>query len=134
LGEIGPVQDNIVPNILNYMENGTAWYMVATWQTLQKYGPKAEQVIPFAKRFLTGPQFYGLNGSNEKELCIVEALKFLEVVGPKGVEALPEVERLIDYKHPFDTRPLMKKQAAATASMLKGLAAGNAEKAAPGGK
>ena len=134
LGEIGPVQDNIVPNILNFMEVGPAWVMVQTWQTLQKYGAKAEEVIPFAKRFLTRPHLYGVNDSREKELTLIEAMKFLQAVGPKAVDALPQVEALTTYKEDFVDYSRIQKEAVKTAGILKGLAAGNSEKPAPGGK
>ncbi|MBA4388180.1 MAG: hypothetical protein C0404_09380 [Verrucomicrobia bacterium] len=136
LGAIGPVQDNIVPNIYDFMERGAAWRMVETWQVLQKFGPKAEQVIPFAKRFLTNPQFYGLNDGRTRELTVIEAMKFLQVAGPKAVDVLPQVESLINYKYPHnaedDVTPLMRKEAAKTAGILKGTP--EAGKTAPGGK
>ncbi|MBA4389216.1 MAG: hypothetical protein C0404_14680 [Verrucomicrobia bacterium] len=124
IGSIGPVNDKVVPNIYDFMEKGAAWWMVEPWQVLQKFGVKAEQVIPFAKRFLTNPQFYGMNDRRQRELTVIEALKFLQVAGPKAVDVLPQVESLIDYKYPHnaedDLSPLMRKEAAKTAGILKG--------------
>ena len=130
LGLIGPVQDNVVPNILNFMERdeqyGPAWNMVETWQVLQKFGPKAEQVIPFARRCLRNPYF------PVRERMAVEALKFLQVAGPKAVEALPEVESAINYPKSFQDAPaplkLMREEATKTAGILKGIAATAKEK------
>ncbi|MFC1672165.1 HEAT repeat domain-containing protein [Planctomycetota bacterium] len=133
LGGIGPVHKNVVPNLMDNMEQYTSWHL-ESWQVLQKFSTKAEEVIPFAKRFLANATFYGANNGPHRELVVIEAMKFLQVAGPKAVDALPEVERLIHYKHEFDKRPLMKKEAAKTAGILKGLAGGSAKKAAPGDK
>ncbi len=125
IGCIGPIQDNIVPNILDKMERkdgGTAWQK-ESWQTLQKFGVKAEGALPFAKRFITNPQFYGTNNSREREAIVVEVLKFLQVAGPKAVDALPQVENLANYKYPYNEEdemtPVMRKEAAKTAAILK---------------
>jgi hypothetical protein len=138
LGAIGPVQENMVPNILDKMEQQTASYQAESWQVLAKFGRKAEQVVPFAKRFLTNPQFYGTNNGRQRELVVIEAMKFLQVAGPKAVDVLPQVESLINYKYPYneedDVTPLMRKEAAKTAGILKGISSTRAEEAAPGGK
>jgi hypothetical protein len=125
IGAIGPIQDNIVPNILAKMEQkdgGTAWQK-ESWQTLQKFGVKAEAALPFAKRFITNPQFYGTSNSREREALVIEVLKFLRVAGPKAVDALPQVENLANYKYPYneedDMTPVMRKEAAKTAAILK---------------
>ena len=132
LGAIGPVQDNIVPNILNNMEQYTADNMVETWQALQKFGPKAEQAIPFTKRFLKIPRLCKVGDPRTplQQSVIIEAMKFLRVAGPKAVEALPEVEMLAKRKEEYADASAINKEAAKTAEFLKGLAAGNAAKAA----
>jgi hypothetical protein len=128
LGAIGPVQENIVPNILDKMEQQTASYQVESWQVLQKFGTKAEQVIPFAKRFIGKLQTGMYPPPKNTQLCGIEAMKFLQVAGPKAADALPQVEILIKYKTVFeDFMPLFRKEAAKTTEILKGIAAGNAE-------
>ena len=125
IGLIGPVHANVIPNILDKMEQrdgGTAWQK-ESWQALQRFGAKAETVVPFAKRFITNPQFYGTNNSRERETLVIEILKFLRVAGPKAAEALPQVENLANYKYPYneedDMTPVMRKEAAQTAAILK---------------
>jgi hypothetical protein len=126
LGAIGPVQDNIVPSIMDFMERGAAWRHIETWQVLHKFGAKSEQVVPYAKRFLTNPQFYGRSDGRHRELLVIEAMKFLQVAGPKAAEAMPQVEALINYKYPYneddDVTPLMRKEAARTAEILRKIA------------
>jgi len=127
IGRIGVVHENVVPNILDFMERGSAWTMIQTWKTLQKFGTKSERAIPFTKRFLTKPSFYGKSDGRRRELIVIEAMKLLQVVGPKAVDALPPVKSLINYKYPFneddDVTPLMRKEAAKTADILKSIAA-----------
>ncbi|MBM4038431.1 MAG: HEAT repeat domain-containing protein [Planctomycetes bacterium] len=125
IGLIGPVHDNVVPNILDKMEQkdgGTVW-QTESWQALQRFGAKAEAVLPFAKRFITEPRFYGTNNSREREALVIEVLRFLRVAGPKAVDCLPQVENLANYKYPYneedDMTPVMRKEAAKTAAILK---------------
>ena len=133
IGCIGPIRDNIVPNIMDKMERkdgGTAWQK-ESWQALQKFGAKAEAVLPFAKRFITNPQFYGTNNSREREALVIEVLKLLRVAGPKAIDALPQVENLAHYKYPYneedDMTPVMRKEAAITVGILKAIAPAGGE-------
>jgi HEAT repeat protein len=138
IGNIGPVNDNVAPNMVDFMETGPGWTMVETWQVLQKFGPKAELAIPFAKRILTNPSFYGQNDRQKRQLAVIEAMKFLQVAGPKAVDVLPQVESLINYKYPYGEKHeetvLMQKEAAKTAGILKGMAGVNTKEVAPGGQ
>lgn len=98
LGAIGPVQDNIVPNIVNKMELDTA-ANTDYWAVLEKFGPKAAGAVPFAKRILTyhgwGSADVGGNLVGRINLKIA-ILKFFQKVGPDGREALPEVKTMAE--------------------------------------
>jgi hypothetical protein len=123
IGEIGAINDNVVPNIMDKMEKNASWQM-ASWLTLQKFGKKSAPVVPFAKRFLKEAKFYGTNNSIYREKVVIEVLKLLRLVGPTAKTCMPEIEHLANYKYPFNeddamTEP-MRKEARKTAAFLKG--------------
>jgi HEAT repeat protein len=124
IGNIGPVHENVVSNILDKMESHTSWQK-ASWVALRKFGKRSAEVVPFAKRFLKNPRFYGTRNSEYRESVVVEVLKLLRVVGPSAATCLPEVENLANYKYPFNEddamTPVMRKEAAKTAAILKKL-------------
>ena len=91
LGGIGPLQKNIVPNILDNMEQYTS-FGVEFWAVLEKFGPQADVAMPFTKKFLSLPWS---SGRFEQQFrARIAALKFVQAVGPSGRTALPEVKEL----------------------------------------
>lgn len=123
IGNIGPINDNVVANILTKMEMSTSW-QTQSWVALQKFGTKAESVVPFAKRFLGRATFYGSGNSRAREALVIEVMKFLRVAGPSAATAIPELENLANYKYPYneedDMTPVMRKAAAETLAIIKG--------------
>ena len=136
LGYIGPVHENVVPNIVNKCEllPPAHGFQTTAMRALTRMGPKAAGAVPYVKRFLSAPINHW---ESAKALVMIEAMKFIQAVGPTGNEALPAVEKLTTYKReyfPEDVAKALRAEAAKTAGMLKGVAPGNAEKPAPGGK
>ena len=86
LGAIGPIQDNIVPNILDKMEqtDQSIWWQIAPYQVLEKFGPKAAPAVDLLERFL-----------RENKLpphLVVQTMKTLRAIGPAAKKALPTIE------------------------------------------
>ncbi len=87
LGAIGPIHDNIIPNILDKMEasdQSIAWQM-APYEVFEKFGPHAAPAVDLLDRFLregrlTPPQ-------------VIQTLKALRAIGPAATNALKTVER-----------------------------------------
>jgi HEAT repeat protein len=123
LGAIGPVHENVVPNIVDVMEKTTGNYQVESWQVLASFGTKSAPAVDYTRNFLSKPpQFWEIG----KMKTTIEALKLLQVVGPKAKEALPEVEVLTKYSFATDefnfkdTVKAVRDEAVKTVAVLKG--------------
>lgn len=105
LGLIGPVNPNVVPNIVNKIEsadgNIDAWsgFRATAFAALARIGPKAEGALSFTKRFLSQPP---APWDAHRMKISTEALKFLQAAGPKAKECTGEVEKLTKYPVPVD--------------------------------
>jgi HEAT repeat protein len=128
LGLIGPVNDNIAPNILTKLEgqedtraqevaHPTERFRYRAFVALRRLGPAAECAVPFAKRVLANRPAannrYGI-------MLATEAVRMLAAVGPEGKKALAEVEALTGYEGGGDLGAKLREEAARTAEVLKG--------------
>lgn len=88
LGAIGPVQDNIVPNIMNKMEqtDQTISWQMEPYQVLERFGPKAAPAVDLLDRFL--------RESKLTPAQVAQTMKTLKAIGPAAKNALKTVEEL----------------------------------------
>jgi hypothetical protein len=102
IGEIGPVNENVVKNVMRRMEQvmnvhdlllgepKAKDYLPTCFAVLEKFGPKASPAVPLMKRLLKEqPREYG--GPHIPVL----ALKVLGAIGPDAKDAIPEIEKLL---------------------------------------
>lgn len=87
LGAIGPIQDNIVPNIMDKMEqqDQSIWWQMAPYEVFEKFGPKAAPAVDLLNRFL-----------RENKLSppqVIQTMKTLRAIGPAAKNALQTVEK-----------------------------------------
>jgi hypothetical protein len=91
LGAIGPVQDNIVPNIIDTIESDgrggdDPGFKVAAFDTLARFGEKSAPVVPLIRRVLQG-RMYG-NGEMAIRIAMIKALPSF---GTAAKDAAPEI-------------------------------------------
>lgn len=113
IGEIGAVNDNIVPNLMKCLEKKlygqyggfnvgalsfcvgeitqgtTQEYRDFVFNVLAKFGPKSVKAVPMMNRLISEGDWY--NGYNIRNA--IGALKVLRAVGPDAGEALPALEK-----------------------------------------
>jgi hypothetical protein len=87
LAAIGPVQGNIVPNMLNKIESkdnsGGRW--VEAYEALGAFGPKAAEAVPLLDRFLRDRKV--------PTACAIQIIKTMGAIGPAAKEAVPTLEQ-----------------------------------------
>jgi hypothetical protein len=91
LGAIGPVQDNIIPNIIDKMESSgrggdAAGLKSAALEVLAGFGEKSAAVVPLIRRTLQG-QMYG----DDPMTVRIAMMKALPAFGAAAKEAAPEI-------------------------------------------
>jgi HEAT repeat protein len=123
MGLIGPTNENVVPNIVDCVEaadlnidRGTG-FRARAFAALARFGPKAEKAMPFVKRFLSKPPS---PWEEQWKRATIEALKLAAAVGPKGKDALPEIEKLTQYEVKDDLCKALREEAVKAAAALKG--------------
>lgn len=86
LGAIGPVQDNIVPNIMNKMEqtDQSISGLMEPYEVLERFGPKAAPAVDLLDRFL--------RESKLSPAQVIQTMKTLKAIGPEAKNALKTVE------------------------------------------
>jgi hypothetical protein len=99
IGCIGPVHENVVPNIMDWLEKkGRDWRhspksKMAAWVALTKFGEKSAPVVPLLARYLRG----GVAREEPPELYI-QWFKLVRAIGPKAKETLPSVQKWVNAK------------------------------------
>ena len=99
IGCIGAVHNNVVPNIMDWLEKvGRDWRhapkpKMAAWVALEKFGDKSAPVVPLLARYLRE----GV-GRNEPPELFIQFFKVVRAIGPKAKEALPGVKRWAEAK------------------------------------
>lgn len=145
IGEIGPVNDNIVPNLMNRLEKtiygqyegfavGAQKYLVGDitegttqeyrdycFNVLAKFGTKSAKAVPLMGRLLSEE---GWNSPHRIRNSI-GALKVIKAVGPEAKEALPVLENVAKFTRfsdqiPKDRIEQFKKEAQAALAAVKG--------------
>ena len=125
IGCIGAVHENVVPNIVDWLEKkGRDWRhapksKMAAWVALTKFGEKSAPAVPFLARYLRG----GVGREEPAELFI-QWFKLVRAIGPKAKEALPGVQKWVDAKNvprgwSKEKLEEVKKEAALTVEKLK---------------
>jgi hypothetical protein len=121
IGEIGPVKDNVVPNVTNRLEKaligagfrvgafsyrvgpmteGTLQeYLDCCFATLAKFGPKSKSAVPLMNRCISEGDWT----APHRIRSAIGAFKVLRAVGPEAKEALPAIEKALQVKR-FDDR------------------------------
>jgi hypothetical protein len=90
IGEIGPVHDNVVPNIVDKLEKSLNLgryepHIFNSLEALTKFGPKAEKAVDFLIYFLGKGQF--------TPRILEQTMKCLGAIGPKAKKALPQIKK-----------------------------------------
>lgn len=86
LGAIGPIQDNIVTNIMDKLETSDqdiAW-QIEPYQVLEKFGPKSAAAVDLLDRFLRESKCSPVN--------TIQIIKTLKAIGPAAKNALKTLE------------------------------------------
>jgi HEAT repeat protein len=107
IGRIGPIHDNVVPNIVDAMErfDGGIGGQIQAYKALESFGPKAASAVPLLNRFLRERRLHPPQ--------IIGALNVLKAVGPAAKEAVPVLESYFEIN-----RYRSKNQPDATAEQL----------------
>jgi hypothetical protein len=97
LRAIGPVQDNIIPNIIDMIESAgrggdCGVFKAAAFATLASFGEKSAAVVPYIRRTLQS-QMYGNDGT----VISTAMMKALPAFGAASKEAAPEILAQIRY-------------------------------------
>lgn len=122
LGAIGPIQDNIVPNILDKMEqqDQSIWWQIEPYQVFEKFGPKAAPAVDLLERFLRENKLPPTH--------VIQTMKTLRAIGPAAKKALPTIEaytKIESYTQRYRGRAKpeevaeIKKEAAETLKVLQ---------------
>jgi hypothetical protein len=90
MGSIGPVNDNVIPNIIDVVEGAgrpgdCAGFKVKAFETLAKFGEKSAKAVPVMRRFLRDTT------GNEPRPIQEAILKALPAMGAAAKEAAPEI-------------------------------------------
>ncbi len=90
IGEIGPVHDNVVPNIVDKLEKSLNLgryepHIFNSIEALTKFGPKAAPAVDFLIYFLGKGQF--------TPRILEQTMKCLAAIGPKAKKALPHIKK-----------------------------------------
>ncbi|MBA4387778.1 MAG: hypothetical protein C0404_07345 [Verrucomicrobia bacterium] len=127
LGAIGPVQQNMVPNIVDAMEKNEGWsdFRAQGFIALRRLGQKTEGAMSYTKRVLSQPPMPWDPG---RMRVATEAMKFVQMAGQDAKQCLPEIEKLAAYRvlggdSPADAiaaSNAMREEAAKTVTLLKG--------------
>jgi HEAT repeat protein len=129
MGRIGPVQANMVPNIVDRLEAiaaGTAFHpqhdgaagrvcYLRGVNALERFGPEAASATPYLQRVISSNPLR----DRERSLAIVKALG---AIGPGAAEAVPALQKIADAKpdgKPDATFTELQQAAAAAIAAIK---------------
>jgi hypothetical protein len=113
IGRIGPVHENVLPNIIDVMEEGakSSWnngkpmghwpFGKAAMGALREFGPKAAPALPFLMRLL--PKKSGSSKVNVRAnlTVITEVTRTIGAIGPAAKEAVPQLKVMTTFRnHP----------------------------------
>jgi hypothetical protein len=90
MGNIGPVNENVIPNIIDAIEaagrpGDCAAFKAKAFETLAKFGEKSSKVVPVMRRMLR------VTTGDEPRPIQEAILKALPAMGPAAKEAAPEI-------------------------------------------
>jgi HEAT repeat protein len=111
MGRIGPVHENVVPNIVDAMEKAashnwgqdlTLWpFGRAAMKALQGYGPEAKPAVSFLQRIVEKDRRY--------LIVMAEAARTLGTIGPAAKDALPCLAEAARFDRKYADREELKK-------------------------
>ena len=124
LGLIGPIHQNVVPNIVDKTEaadvnqNVTYHLRLRAFEALARFGPKAAPALPYLTRFITqSPPAWNKVAIDDT----IGALRALRAIGPAAAAAAPAAEKLADPKAlPGGAYDELRNEASLTAAALSG--------------
>jgi HEAT repeat protein len=97
LGLIGPVRDNMVPNIIDKLERVdlNVGYELETqsYIALKRFGPKAMPALSFLMRILRNTP-----DNRVRIEPLIAATKVIGAIGPEAKEAVPLLEKMTTYQ------------------------------------
>ena len=87
IGAIGPVHENVVPNIVDKLEvpDPAMWYQIEAYEVLEKFGPKAAPAASLLDRYLRESK---MNGKGT-----IQIIKTLKAIGPAAKQYIPTLEK-----------------------------------------
>ena len=90
MGCIGPVNDNVVPNIMDVIEmpQDGMRNVIEAYVALEKFGPKSAPAVPLLCRLLKEGRL--------SPAVTIQCVKILKAVGPAAAEAVPLLTSLGD--------------------------------------
>ena len=99
IGLIGPVHENVVPNIVDKIEStgrpGDAGaFRTKAFEALGRFGDKSLSALPLVKRILMGPAH-----GNEVVTVKIAMLRFLAALGPSAKGLEPEIKAQLKFSH-----------------------------------
>ncbi len=124
LGAMGPVHENIIPNIMDKMEqtDQSIWWQMAPYEVMEKFGPKAAVAVDLLDRFL--------RESKLSAAQVIQTMKTLRAIGPAAKNAAKTVEsftKLTAYNQRYGKKATtaeelaeIKKQAGETLKVITG--------------
>ncbi|MFC1672252.1 HEAT repeat domain-containing protein, partial [Planctomycetota bacterium] len=127
IGEIGPIHDNVVPNIVDKLEKSLNLgryepHIYNSLEALGKFGPKAAPATDFLVYFLGKNQFTAR--------ILRQSMETLAAIGPPAIKALPMVQKYKDIKNINASREVSRASQEEKDAIVK--AAEAAEKAITG--
>ncbi len=109
IGEIGPVHENVAPNIVDKLEMSTKYenFVLEALKALAKFKEKAAPGVEFLIAYL--------KERNPSPECLAETFRTLQAIGPKAAKAKALVGKYKDIKsyRPPHRRPASEEQVAA---------------------
>ena len=114
IGLIGPVHENVVPNIVDKIEStgrpGDAGaFRTKAFEALGRFGDKSLSALPLVKRILMGPAH-----GNEVVTVKIAMLRFLAALGPSAKDLEPEIKAQLKFSHGGSREELAKLKEEAT--------------------
>ncbi len=87
IGAIGPVHENVVPNIVDKLEvpDPAMWYQIEAYEVLESFGPKAAPAASLLDRYLRESK---MNGKGA-----IQIIKTLKAIGPTAKQYIPTLEK-----------------------------------------
>jgi hypothetical protein len=113
IGKIGPVHENVVPNLVDKMEKNmnSRGLVMRSLEALESFGDQSSGAVDFL--------VYYMNKGRPSTDTLIQTLKTLKAIGKKAKKAVPAVEK---YKNIKSLNLDHKKASAEQLAMIRKLA------------